>query len=379
MSKIDRKIIYPIFSTTSMLSSEIKELSIEIDTKIDTKIEKQPKIVDYGGDVSKRWFIDYQENGKLKRRWIPARPIDTKSERAKRELLKIKKLYYKPSYNYATLDHAISRLKLAPKTISTYKVVIDQLKTHFPDYNSIDAKDFKEFLIDTYEQPKTVNNKLSNIKAVFSFALEQEFIEENPFGKTKLLPCNEDSEMYYPFSEYERTLLEPELQKNSRLWLFSRFVYFSFSRIKEIRNLQVKDIDLRTRTIRLMPENVKTNRFLVKPIVKPLLDLILEHGILNAPSNSFVFGYNLQTGFKPCQSNLPTTLHREALKVVGIYREDETSLYGWKHTGNINAYLKGMDIKLIQKMNGHSSLETTEVYLRKLGLFLDKQAFDFEF
>lgn len=378
-SKLKYKSLLPIFSTVKGLSVDYKTLSLSVDTKSDTKIIKQPKVTDYGGDLSRRWFIDYQVNGTIKRRWIPAQPIATKSVRAKKELAKIINLYYKPAYNYSNLDKSIDKMELAPKTISTYKVVVSQLKEQCPNFKSIDALDFKDFLKDTYDSPKTINNKLSNIKAVFSFAVDNGHVIDNPFSKVKLLPHNEDSEMYYPFSEFEREILEPELQKNLRLWLFSRFVYYTFSRIKEIRLLRVKDIDLRTRTVRLMPENVKTGKFLVKPIVKPLMDLILEYKLLNAPSNAYFFGRNLETSFEPCQHNLPTTLHREALKTVGIYREDETSLYGWKHTGNINAYLKGMDIKLIQKMNGHASLETTEIYLRKLGLFLDKQAFDFVF
>jgi integrase len=158
--------------------------------------------------------------------------------------------------------------------------------------------------------------------------------------------------------------------------LFTRFIYYSFTRVKELQNLKVKDIDLRTRTIKIYAENSKTKKAIVKPIVSPLLDLILEYRLLQNPSNFFVFGYNLSPSFEPCQQNLPTNQFNALLKDLDLYRAKETTLYGWKHTGNVNAYLAGMDIRLIQQLNGHSHLETTEIYLRKLGLFLDKRAFD---
>jgi integrase len=102
--------------------------------------------------------------------------------------------------------------------------------------------------------------------------------------------------------------------------------------------------------------------------------------ILEQPSHYYVFGKkDLTPNFERAAINLPNRLHKEILIKLKMYRFKETVLYSWKHTGNINAYLKGMDIKLIQQINGHTSLETTEIYLRKLGLFLDKQAFDFEF
>lgn len=78
-------------------------------------------------------------------------------------------------------------------------------------------------------------------------------------------------------------------------------------------------------------------------------------------------------------ANYATSEHKQVLKELEIYKERITTLYAWKHTGNIHAYLAGMDIKMIQRINRHKSLATTEIYLKKIGLFLDRAIFDFAY
>jgi integrase len=174
--------------------------------------------------------------------------------------------------------------------------------------------------------------------------------------------------------------LEPVLKKEfPELFLFTRFIYYTFSRVQELKELRIRDINLRARTITLKDEFTKTEKTLVKPIVSPLLDLILESKILNNPGHYYVFGKGLKPGPDRCPVNFATNEHKKILESTGIYRANETTLYGWKHTGNINAYLAGMDIKVIQIINGHASLETTEIYLRKLGLFIDRKAYEIVF
>jgi integrase len=338
---------------------------------IDTISEKTPTLKDFKGDLSKRWYIDFYEGSERKRTWIKSKPLATIAERAKRELQKV--ISKQKPKNYK-LSEVLSKMNLRKKSIQTYQSDINLLESLFPDLIGIDAEAFKSYCIDKYHS-NTVRNKIKNLKAVFAFGLECGILPDNPFSKLKSLPPVE-SDFHFPFTEYERSKIEPELLKNQGLFLFTRFIYYSFTRVKELQNLKVKDIDLRTRTIKIYAENSKTKKAIVKPIVSPLLDLILEYRLLQNPSNFFVFGYNLSPSFEPCQQNLPTNQFNALLKDLDLYRAKETTLYGWKHTGNVNAYLAGMDIRLIQQLNGHSHLETTEIYLRKLGLFLDKRAFD---
>ena len=163
------------------------------------------------------------------------------------------------------------------------------------------------------------------------------------------------------------------------LFLFTRFIYYGSVRPGELIQLKIKDINLRTRTIHISANVSKTKTPRTVPIIKPFLDFILDSKILEQPINNFIFGNRLKSSTKPASVNYAALLHRRILTKLKIHQPTITTLYGWKHTGNINAYLAGMDIKTIQTLNGHKSMETTGIYLRKLGLFLDKKIFDFTY
>lgn len=48
------------------------------------------------------------------------------------------------------------------------------------------------------------------------------------------------------------------------------------------------------------------------------------------------------------------------------------TLYSWKHTGVVNAYHAGIDIKSIQMQCRHHSIQQTDTYLKSLG-FTDNE------
>jgi integrase len=351
---------------------------------------------DFGGNLLKRWYIDYYIDGERQRKWIAAKPVSTRPERAEKELLKIEKKVlknlslntsavlsseiYQDNKNISiNLFDLVKAIDIKKRTRDTYKSDVKILLKMFPDLD-FTALSLKMALQAEYPTGQTAKNKFGSISSLFGHAKRAKLISFNPFEeKISGIKVKGSTNANYPFNEYERSIIEPELKKYPQLYLFTRFIYYSFSRPNEILNLRIGDINLRARTITIKPEFSKPGTLLVKPMVKPFFDLILQSGILNNPNSFYIFGKKLIPSTVKCPNNFPASEHKRVLERLNLYRAYETVPYAWKHTGNINAYLAGMDIKLIQKINGHKSLQTTEIYLKNLGLFLDKQAFDFEF
>ena len=61
--------------------------------------------------------------------------------------------------------------------------------------------------------------------------------------------------------------------------------------------------------------------------------------------------------------------HQQMLEKLELNNRNY-SQYSWKDTGVIALYRATKDIKLIQRMCRHGSLEQTDKYLKSLGLFL---------
>ena len=95
-----------------------------------------------------------------------------------------------------------------------------------------------------------------------------------------------------------------------------------------------------------------------------LIDTIIEL-IKNKSTNDFLFP-GTQYG-KPISKNIMSNRHRDILKDLNF--SPNHTLYSWKHTGVVKAFLAGINIKSIQLQCRHYSIAETDNYLKSLGLF----------
>lgn len=158
---------------------------------------------------------------------------------------------------------------------------------------------------------------------------------------------------------------ETIIKKDPQLWLTICFEYYCFMRPrKEIRFLRIGDIDFGMGQIRIRYENAKTSeRFVTIP--KPFLRLIREFYKLHTyPRHFFVIGKKGVPGPDSVSiNNLSNRFvrFRETLNMPDMYK-----LYSWKHTGVIRARNAGIPDREIQTQAGHTSIVTTERYMRKM-------------
>lgn len=364
-----------------------------------------PILKDYNGDSSKRWYIEYyitniiSNTQSRKREWISSK-LDKKqryNEAQKRILAiteKTKEAQKQPEGSPMTvlkvkaiLLHVIGEMNLRDKSKSTYNTSVYHLFNFLKHTRIANITDINQDLVNEFfdafapsYNPNTVKSTLNHLKSTFSEALRKKLISVNPFLGIRLNISKNDGDFNTPFNDYEKAALETHLkEQNYRLYLFTRFVFYAFLRPKELRHIKVGDIDLRLKTIKVKGEVSKTNTLDIIPILKPLYELIEENELLNYPASFYLFGKNLIPSAEKLPANYATSEHKQVLKELDIYKERITTLYAWKHTGNIHAYLAGMDIKMIQRINRHKSLATTEIYLKKIGLFLDRAIFDFAY
>ncbi|MEN7551857.1 hypothetical protein AAG747_28330 [Rapidithrix thailandica] len=97
---------------------------------------------------------------------------------------------------------------------------------------------------------------------------------------------------------------------------------------------------------------------------------------LEIPKQHYLFGADKM---KPGPDSLlrvrVTERHIKVLRHLEIY-DGLVTLYSWKHTGVVNAYRAGVDIKTLQSQLRHHSLEMTDIYLRSLGMVLNNELKD---
>ncbi|MEM6349071.1 MAG: tyrosine-type recombinase/integrase [Bacteroidota bacterium] len=219
--------------------------------------------------------------------------------------------------------------------------------------------------------PRTINNTKIFLRSMLYVLKDRGIIEENPATKVPDLPTTEGR--YIIFNEEQiKALVEYMKVKEPRMYLYTRFIYYAFMRPIQICRLQVRDIHIERKTLIIRSTKGKGKRQRPVTINPQLMKVIESMKLEQFPGHYYVFGKGKETCNKPEHRNRFSEAHKRILEACEMDDKD-LDMYSWKHTGNCNAYLAGVDIYSLMLLNGHRELKTTQIYLKALGMLVPEE------
>jgi site-specific recombinase XerD len=130
-------------------------------------------------------------------------------------------------------------------------------------------------------------------------------------------------------------------------------------RVSEIVNLKIEDIDSKRMIIHI--KNAKGKKDRVVPLSANILTLLREYYTQYKPK---VFLFNgqteLQYSIRSCQS------------IYKKYIDSNSSIHTLRHSSFTGLLENGTDLRIIQKIAGHASSKTTEIYTHVSNQLLSK-------
>ncbi len=355
------------------------------------------KICHYGWDISKDWYVYFSVRspitGNLKRiiRKSKINYIHSLEGRKKAARLLVSDINsllldgWNPVGNGRQVLPLIDELQqgvelkkqiLRRRTWQSYQYSLDLLKSwmklkgmeyYFPeDFTKVHAREFCDHLLMTKKfTGKTFNGAKANIGTLFNILVDKEIIIKNPFSKIRKM--KEEMGKNTAFTKKQAQNVSNYLmQHDQRLFLFTRFMYFTFIRPIELLRLKVSNIDLKNNKIVIYGSQSKNKRTEYVEIPKAFIPLIKSMKLHKHDPDDFIFGFHLETGPKSYSRNIVSIRHRNALDELKF--SSDYTMYSWKHTGVVSAYNEGIGIYSIMRQCRHSLINQTQTYLRSLGL-----------
>jgi site-specific recombinase XerD len=130
-------------------------------------------------------------------------------------------------------------------------------------------------------------------------------------------------------------------------------------RVSEVVNLKIEDIDSKRMIIHI--KNAKGKKDRIVPLSQRVLDLLRDYWKEYKPKE---YLFNGQSGGKysigSCQ------------KIYKKYIDESSSIHTLRHSSFTNLLESGTDLRIIQKIAGHSSSKTTEIYTHVSNQLLSK-------
>lgn len=271
------------------------------------------------------------------------------------------------------LEYCKYRKRLDDKTLKAYKIDLKQysiFSSYLPECllrNTLDS-----FITNLHKQykPKTVKRKIASLKAFFHYLEYQDLLEENPFNKldlqfreSKLLP---KTIPFHSIQKFLSVLYEQKIVANSdyqfrcciRDIAVIELLFATGMRISELCSLKPSDIDLTNNTVLIYGKGRKERILqLGNPEVLSALSLYQDTFQEDIACCGYFFVNKLK--HKLSDQSVRFMINRYS-KLAGI--EQHITPHMFRHSFATLLLEQDVDIRYIQKMLGHSSISTTEIY-----------------
>lgn len=277
------------------------------------------------------------------------------------------------SYISEYIEYCEYRKRLDSKTLKAYKIDLKQFEIFCTDLSDCFAKNVvDDFITNLHKQykPKTVKRKIASLKAFFHHMEYKELLTENPFSKldirfreAKLLPKTIPFHSIQAFLSTlyaQKELAESEYQLRCciRDIAVIELLFATGMRISELCSLKPSDIDLESRNILIYGKGAK-ERIIQLGNQEVIAALILYQETFSEDME--VCGYFFVNRLKQKLSDQSVRfMINRYTELAGISQHITPHMF--RHSFATLLLEQDVDIRYIQKMLGHSSISTTEIY-----------------
>lgn len=211
-------------------------------------------------------------------------------------------------------------------------------------------------LLDSGISSRTVNRKITTLKSMFKYLIQEDIIFENPTQKiispknTKKLPVFiEKSKMENLFHD----ITFPDSFEGERDRLILEVFYMTGVRLSELITLKLIDIDIQNSTIKVLG---KRNKERIIPLSPDLLNELKRYS-RKYKINEFLF-VNID-GDRISAKSVYNIVNKYLSMVSSLKKKSPHVL---RHTFATHMLNNGADINAIKEILGHSNLSATQVY-----------------
>jgi len=223
--------------------------------------------------------------------------------------------------------------------------------------------EFFRALADRNLSRRTIAKYKQRLHTFWDWCIENEITDKNIITKIPKYGVVVDCSPV-PLSEDHRTRLKVAIEQTEPyLWLACELIYYSAIRPNELRLLKIKDIDPARNTVKVVATIAKNRKTEIVSVPASVIAQMQKLGVFAYDREFYLFGRYNRPDKEPTGHNTLRNrfnLYREALNIP-----TDIKFYSWKHTGAINAIENGIPIMQLKDHLRHSSVSTTEVYIKK--------------
>lgn len=272
------------------------------------------------------------------------------------------------------LDYCRCQKRLDTKTLKAYRIDLTQFCTQMPVSHipEISPDILEHFIAGLHEnfRPKTVKRKIASVKAFFHYLEYRDIISQNPFHKLeikfrepvilpKTIPLH-TLETFLSTIHHQRQEAKTPYQRRNALRdaAVIELLFATGMRISELCNLKSDDVNLDDRSVLIYGKGSKERKI---QIGNQEVAEILEEYRENFSAEIKACGHFFASQDKKALSD--QAIRRMICKYTSLASISlHITPHMFRHTFATSLLEADVDIRYIQEMLGHSSINVTEIY-----------------
>ncbi len=272
------------------------------------------------------------------------------------------------------LEYCKSQKCLNEKTLKAYQIDLRQFSEQNPNINitEITSNILEQYITKLHQQykPKTVKHKIASVKALFHYLDYKEIISHNPFNKIlihfrepvilpKTIPLHIVETFLSTIYKQRENAKTPYQRRNAlRDIVVAELLFSTGMRISELCSLKVNDVNLYDGTILIYGKGSKERRIQIDN--ESVLNILTEYNEYFCSERQFCTNFFVNQSGKALSDQSVRRMINKYTSLASI--EQHITPHMFRHTFATSLLEADVDIRYIQEMLGHSSINITEIY-----------------
>ncbi|HEX9474874.1 MAG TPA: tyrosine recombinase XerC [Steroidobacteraceae bacterium] len=263
--------------------------------------------------------------------------------------------------------HLATERRLSPHTVLAYRRELAAFarwcaRAGVADWTRIDGQQVRSFAARSHAaglKPRSVQRRLSALRTFFAFLLREGLVRHNPALDIRAPKAGRRLPHALDVDQMGRLLAMPATGPlGQRDLAMMELLYSSGLRLAELVGLNLADLDLADRTVRVLGKGSKTRIMPVgRQAVTALQGWLRQRAALAAAGETAVF--ITQRGRRLGARAVQLVVARRA-RAQGLPMGVHPHLF--RHSFATHLLESSRDLRAVQEMLGHASISTTQVY-----------------
>ena len=262
------------------------------------------------------------------------------------------------------LEYLSKELNFSSNTIISYRQDLADFfcfgEKHKIDYKNLkreDVRKYLKYLDDCKLKNSTIARRISAIRSFYNYLLSNGVVENNIFNNVRNPKLEKKLPNYLSYEELAIILdnIDMSTEIGVRNRLIIEMFYATGCRVSELINIKMSDINTTNKSIKIMGKGSKERIVYYGEYAEDYLNKYLNTGFNKGSKYLFLNDKKEKFSIQEVEQVIHKLIEHLAIKT-------HVTPHTLRHTFATHLLNNGADIKSVQELLGHASLNTTGIY-----------------